>query len=109
MQQYQKNPVSPLDAERSKYAEAVERLRATVLDEANVIKAVCVSKRGSVIRAKSPQNSKKNSEFIADKALNENVLYGQFIIRLETGRVLKITPECPYSLGIIGLADFQSH
>jgi hypothetical protein len=83
--------IHPLtDAERSKYAESVERLRATVLDEANVIKATSVIKRGSVIRAKSPQTSKKNSEFIAGKAINDNLLYGQFIIRLETGEEVTI-------------------
>ena len=83
--------IHPLtDAERSKYAESVERLRATVLDEANVIKATSVIKRGSVIRVKSPQTSKKNSEFIAGKAINDNLLYGQFIIRLETGEEVTI-------------------
>ena len=83
--------IKPLtDAERSKYAEVIDRLRATVLDEANVIKAAYVTKRGAVIKSKSPQTSKKNSEFIAGKAINDNNLYGQFILRLETGEEVTI-------------------
>jgi putative DNA primase/helicase len=83
--------IKPLtDAERSKYVEAVERLNASVLNEANIIKSAFVSKKGSVIKGKTPSLSKKHSEIIIKHALNDNVLYGQFIIRLETGEEVTI-------------------
>ena len=83
--------IKPLtNAERTKYTEAVERLKASVLDEANIIKSAFVAKKGGIINGKSPSLSKQHSNAIAEKALNDNLLYGQFIIRLETGEEVTI-------------------
>jgi hypothetical protein len=78
------------NAERALYAENVARLKASVLDDAIIIKSALVTKKGVVIKGKSPSLSKKHSNAIAEKAINENVLYGQFIIRLETGEEVSI-------------------
>jgi hypothetical protein len=83
--------ITPLtDAERASYAKNVARLKASVAEEANAVKAAYVTKRGALIKSKSPNLSKKHSEIIIKKAINDNNLYGQFIIRLETGEEVTI-------------------
>jgi hypothetical protein len=83
--------IKPLtDAERTSYAKNVARLKDSVAKEANAVKSVFISKKGKILKNKLPKLSKKHSEAIIKYAVNDNNLYGQFSILLETGESVTI-------------------
>ena len=85
------NAIKPLtEAERMKYTVVVEGLKASVAMQADVVRTKWLNDKGVAIKEKFPDLSDKQVNRIANKAVNNNDLYGQFTIQLESGEVVTV-------------------
>ncbi len=83
--------IKPLsDKEKFKYNNIVTALRMSVSDQANAIRPLYLSEKSRLIKNVNPDISDNHAKNIARKATTDNDLYGQFLIRLETGEVITV-------------------
>ena len=78
------------NSEKTKYDVTVTALKESVSVQASVIRAQYLKEKGRAIKDRFPALSDKQAGNITNKAVMDNDLYGQFILRLETGEDITV-------------------